>query len=59
MKKRFTIMLDEKVIRRINIAKSYVTPSAFREDIEKWIDNYANDYIFYWEKEREKLKNGK
>ena len=45
MKKRFTVMLSENTIRKINIIRSWFSPIGLREEIERILDQYATDEI--------------
>lgn len=49
MKKRFTVMLDEKVIQNIKQLNRYWTPSAVREEIETTLGYMAEYHIQYEE----------
>ena len=52
MKKRFTVMLDEKVIQKIKELNKYWTPSAVRHEIETTLAEMAENNIYFIEKEK-------
>ena len=38
-------MLEENTIRKINIIRSWYSPTGLREELERLLDNYADDEI--------------